>query len=182
MRAQAAVLALVLLTLGCGEEAATKSADDEQTCKVVARDFRTCGGLGPTTGDRPHIDRRDGSGWREIAGPAEGKSVQGTWSGHWRSIHPSPDGRTLLLTWSAECEVPTAYFLPAEGGELRPAAGKVESVGLGWSKDGEAKVELLGGVCGHGTTKPGIYLVDPKTGKRKFVEGPLKGPMPLSSS
>lgn len=175
------VLAFVMLAVGCGEEAVTKSADGDATCKVVAADFRTCGLGGREDRGRAHIDRRDGDGWREIAGPAEGKR-HGRWIGHWRSLHVSPDGRTLLVTWSAECEVPTAFFLPAHGGKLRPVAGKVESVGVGWSKAGEAKVELFGGLCGHGTTKPGVYLVDPETGTRKFVEGPLKGPMPLKGS
>lgn len=181
MRVRSALLLLALLGAGCGGDSATKSAAPEETCKIVG-DFRTCGGVGgPAAADRPHVDRREGSGWREIAGPPVAK-VHGRWAGHWRSLHVSPDGMMLLVTWSGECEIPTAYFLPAAGGGLRSVAGKVESVGLGWSKAGEARVELLGGACGHGTKKPGVYLVDPESGSRKFVEGPLKGPMPLKGS
>jgi hypothetical protein len=65
--------------------------------------------------------------------------------------------------------------------QFRPVAGNVMSIGLGWSNDGQAKVELLGAGCGYGAKKPGVYLVDPQTGNRKFVEGPLRGP-PLRGS
>jgi hypothetical protein len=170
------VLALALVAVtGCGQDE-QGSVEAGESCKVVAADYRICG---VPTGQRPtarsHIDGRDGDGWREVAGPPEPR-------GRWRSLHVSPDGRTLLATWSGECEVPTAYFLSAQGGQARPVADKIESVGLGWSHTGEARVELLAGACGHGAKKPGVYLIDPGSGSRKFVEGPLKGPMPLKSS
>jgi hypothetical protein len=176
------LLTLAWLVVGCGEDQEPSARAAEPSCKIVAADYRVCGlPTGESVKPRPHLDRREGDSWREIAGPRYKRS-SGSWHGHWRSLHVAPDGRTLLATWSGECEVPTAYFLPAEGGELRPAAGEVESVGLGWSKTGEARIELLGGLCGHGAKKPGVYLVDPTTGARKFVEGPLKGPMPLKGS
>jgi hypothetical protein len=154
---------------------------DEPGCKAVGSDYRICGlPRGQPVQARPHIDRRDGDRWREIAGP-RGKKVEGPWHGQWRSLHVAPDGETLLATWPGECEVPTAYFLPAAGGQFRPVAGNVMSIGLGWSNDGQAKVELLGAGCGYGAKKPGVYLVDPQTGNRKFVEGPLRGP-PLRGS
>lgn len=179
MRAWLVLLAAMLVATGCGGEAAKKQAA-VLSCKEVASEYRICGlPSGEQTVDRrSRIDKREGGSWREIAGPPV-RPVDGRWIGHWRSLHVSPDGRTLLATWSAECEIPVAYLLSVEGGKLRPVAGKLESVGLGWSRDGQARVKLPGAGCGHRTSKPGIYLVDPETRVRKLEEGPLKGPMPL---
>ena len=44
-----------------------------------------------------------------------------------------------------------------------------ESIGLGWARDGRAVVELPQGVCGAGSSRPGVYLVDPASGKRTYV-------------
>ena len=83
--------------------------------------------------------------------------------GHWVSAQLSPDGRTVLAQWSAECEVPIAFLIPVAGGKPRPVAGTLrrppESVGLGWSPDGLAVVFFPNGACGTGYGGPGIYLV-----------------------
>ena len=66
--------------------------------------------------------------------------------GHWQSAAVSPDGTRLLLTWSAECESPSAHLAPGSGGEPVAATGQrdwteePESVGLGWTSDGRALV------------------------------------------
>ena len=95
--------------------------------------------------------------------------------GHWRWALPSPDGRMVLAQWSGECEVPTAFFVPANGVEPRTVTGDeevggaTESLGLGWAPDGRAAVQLLGGACGSGVDVPGVYLVDPANGERTLV-------------
>jgi hypothetical protein len=91
--------------------------------------------------------------------------------GYWAGAWLSPDGKTLLAQWSAECEIPIAFFVDATTGEKRPVTGErewadaPESVALGWSPDGRARVRLLKGYCGGSKHPPGVYLIDPNTGK-----------------
>jgi hypothetical protein len=87
--------------------------------------------------------------------------------GHWEWAALSPDGSTFLAEWSAECEVPIAYFVPAAGGVPRRVTDEtadlgtpVESRALGWTNDGRAIVRFpkaLG--CGPLSQRPGVYLV-----------------------
>lgn len=83
--------------------------------------------------------------------------------GHWESAQLSPDGRTVLAQWSAECEIPIAFVVPVAGGGPRPVGGTLEaqpeSIGLGWSPHGLAVVFLPSLACGRGYHGPGIYLV-----------------------
>lgn len=103
-------------------------------------------------------------------------SLDADGAGHWRNAFVSPDGRRLLLTWSSECEVPTALFAPARGGPAVPVTGErdwtkaPESIALGWTKDGRALVHLLGGACGNGARRPGVYAFDGR--RATFVAGP----------
>jgi hypothetical protein len=87
--------------------------------------------------------------------------------GYWRSAELSPDRHSLLLQWSGECEVPTAYLARADGGGLRAAAP--ESVALGWTRSGRAVVDLPRGGCAGSTRRPGIYLVDPRSRRASYV-------------
>lgn len=86
--------------------------------------------------------------------------------GFWAYALPSPDGSALLEQWSGECEVPTAFLASADGSDPRAATGAWglrhagESIGLGWTTNGRAVVNLLEGGCGSGMGRPGIYLVD----------------------
>jgi hypothetical protein len=68
--------------------------------------------------------------------------------GHWRQATLSPDGRWLLLEWSAECEVPFTFVVRSSGGPVRPAFGRARrwwdaqpSTAVGWLNDGTAIVE-----------------------------------------
>lgn len=84
-------------------------------------------------------------------------------SGHWVGGEVSPDGSMLLLQWSAECEIPVAFFAPAAGGDPVGYDGgdTPESFGLGWTSGGQALVVVTGeGACGTGAEQPGIYLMD----------------------
>jgi hypothetical protein len=108
---------------------------------------------------RPSTVRRAG---RVVLGPA-GRE------GHWESARLSPDGRTLLLQWSAECEIPVAYFATANGRRLRPVVpGGPDSRALGWSADGRAVVLLPLTSCAGGPDK-GIFLVNPGTGRKQLL-------------
>jgi hypothetical protein len=150
--------------VGCGHT--SDSGNRFASCKIVAHDLRICGEGGGN--ERPHIDVRTDESWREVAGPAAGKR-HGAWQGYWRSVSESPDGKTLLATWSAECEVPTAYFVVVEADSVQTVAGNVESIGLGWTRDGRARVKLLAPACGYGAHRPGVYLFDPNGGRPEFV-------------
>jgi hypothetical protein len=100
-------------------------------------------------------------------------------AGHWSNAFVSPDGGHLLLTWSAECEVPTAFVAPARGGRPVPVTGEAdwtkapESVGLGWARDGRALVHLQGGACGTGAPRPGVYAFD-RRGGSAYITGPVQ--------
>jgi hypothetical protein len=82
--------------------------------------------------------------------------------GHWAGVSLSPDGRTLLAQWSAECETPQVFLVTRRTGSIRRLGGAAdESIALGWTSDGRALVYFSTGVCGgthHGG--PGIYAVD----------------------
>ena len=47
-------------------------------------------------------------------------------AGHWSGGYLSPDGRTLLAQWSAECEVPFAFFVSSRGGTPCLVTGEVD--------------------------------------------------------
>jgi hypothetical protein len=96
-------------------------------------------------------------------------------SGQWRNAFTSPDRRRLLLTWSAECEVPTAVVAPMSGARARAVTGEAdwakapESVALGWTRDGRALVHLTGGACGSGASRPGVYAFDANGGRTRIT-------------
>jgi hypothetical protein len=84
--------------------------------------------------------------------------------GHWAGAYPSPDGNVLLAQWSAECEVPIAFFVRGRAGVPKPVLGKSlrdapVSVADGWTQDGRAIVEFPAAACGSGIHRPGIYFV-----------------------
>jgi hypothetical protein len=89
----------------------------------------------------------------------------GAKAGHWATAFLSPNRKTLLAQWSAECEVPLAFFVSARGGVPRVVSGErdwveaPESVAHGWTGDGRAIVEFLRGACGGTAGRPGLYLV-----------------------
>jgi hypothetical protein len=94
--------------------------------------------------------------------------------GHWERAYPSPDGKTLLAQWSAECEIPVAFFARGRDGPVRPVVGRSlrdapVSVADGWTQDGRAIVEFPAAACGSGIHKPGIYFVG-LDGTRSFVQ------------
>jgi hypothetical protein len=95
--------------------------------------------------------------------------------GGWVGGYLSPGGKTLLMQWSAECEVPFAYFVPARGGMPRLVTGErsmadaPESIAEGWTSDGRALIELPKGACGEGASVPGIYFMAPN-GRRTLVQ------------
>jgi hypothetical protein len=95
--------------------------------------------------------------------------------GGWLGGYLSRDGKTLLMQWSAECEVPYAFFVSVRGGVPRLVTGErsmaqaPESIADGWTSDGRAVIELPKGACGEGASVPGIYFIAP-SGKRTLVQ------------
>jgi len=91
--------------------------------------------------------------------------------GHWARAEVSPDGSTMLLQWSGECEVPTAYLAPASGGRPRAvvrARLAVESIALGWAPPAHPVVFLHQAVCGTGFDVPGVYVFW-RSGRHRLV-------------
>jgi hypothetical protein len=93
--------------------------------------------------------------------------------GHWSKAYLSPDGRTFLAQWSAECEVPFAFLVPARGGVPRVVTGEADwakapqSTADGWTGDGRAIVEVWRGDCGLRGGR-GLYLVA-RDGTRRAI-------------
>lgn len=115
---------------------------------------------------------------RIVAGDGRSRLISGAVDpyGHWRYALPSPDGRWVLAQWSGECEVPVAYLFPAAGGPGRPVAGAGrETIAIGWAPDGRAIVGFWPGACGAGSERPGTYLVDPDTGRRRWIQAYSSG-------
>jgi hypothetical protein len=85
--------------------------------------------------------------------------------GHWAWAALSPDGRTFLGQWSAECEVPIAFFAHVDGRAVQPVTGETNwarsptSIAYGWTTDGRAIVRLPSAPCGSADTRPGLYLI-----------------------
>jgi hypothetical protein len=89
--------------------------------------------------------------------------------GHWQNAELSPDGKTLLAQWTAECEIPVAFFVPLATHKPRPVAPvRYETVAVAWNADGRAGVFFNGGACGAGVERPGLYLVS-LDGERQFL-------------
>jgi hypothetical protein len=87
-----------------------------------------------------------------------------TGGGHWEWAAVSPNRKTIVATWSGECESPSAYLIPAAGGHPRSATTglgpSIDTVALGWTTDGRAIVWMPKNGCGTSTV-PGIYFVTP---------------------
>jgi hypothetical protein len=94
--------------------------------------------------------------------------------GHWAWAALSPDGRMFVAEWSAECEVPTGFFVRT-GSPPRPVTGErdwaksPESSVFGWTTDRRAIVRLPKSICGS-TGPAGLYLISPG-GARKRIAG-----------
>jgi hypothetical protein len=179
-----AVAALLLAAAGCGEDGevaapvasspsvvetqpAWRECSDEANGAVRA--YRTCiryprDLADPAAPLNGVIEvRRDGTWQRlDVELPFPPPSEDTPVVGHWGGVFLSPDGGTLLAQWSAECEVPIAFFVRSSGGRPRPVGrnryGPAPSTALGWTTDGRAIVDFYEGACG-GNEKPGVYLV-----------------------
>jgi hypothetical protein len=174
-------LAAALLA-GCGADenrsattttqAAAPTAPKVRCAQAQAPGFRLCmhAGDGPPR-VRAAIQRRKGDGWSVLTHGPPGTMHDGVQVGHWEQAWLSPDGETLLAYWSAECEVPFAFFVDARTGQMRVVTGEKvwfeapESVPLGWVADGRARVRLPKGACGTSAARPAVYLIDPETGR-----------------
>ena len=190
-RGAALVLTLAVAAAGCGgaesarptaapQKATTTSPEKpkiELRCKPTrAPGYRACERFLGERRQSATLELRIAPGrWRVVARQPKGARVDRVVHGYWPDAWLSPDGRALLAQWSGECEIPTAFFVPARGGPMRPVTGErdwrksPESVALGWMADGRARVRLLGGLCGHAGDPPGIYAIDPRTGEATLL-------------
>lgn len=170
-----AVLLIATVVAGCGGDEAPEAGPTATTAAVP-----DCTPLEPGRNDRFLLCRRSGPrdrgsfvfrgrGRIAIEYPNTGPA------GHWSGGFLSPDGRTLLLQWTAECEVPFAFFVPARGGTPRLVFGgrRLEdaqpAIGHGWTLNGEAIVEAMP-TCG--AARPNrtseVWLVTPGGEKRRL--------------
>ena len=117
-------------------------------------------------GDHGTFHVRENGSWRYVR--ADIRRRGSPLIGHWVAAMPSPDGRTLLAQWSAECEAQVAFFVPVDGGAPRAVSGHRDwadspsSAGFGWTPSGEARIAFhRGGGCGSAIRRPGVYLARP---------------------
>ncbi len=101
--------------------------------------------------------------------------------GHWVTAELSPDGRTVLGLWTAECETPLTFLISRPSGHARPVSrdryGPAVSIALGWTRSGEAVVYLPAGGCsGNSGGTAGVYYVNPVARlRRAFPTGGQMG-------
>jgi hypothetical protein len=176
------VAAVALATPACGADAepATNEAPATRQTGTTPANLRDCQTVGRgASGEIVLCQERgpdnhgvfvgdDGVSTRVIdvepPGPTPTASAAGR-VGHWAWAALSPDGSMLLAQWSAECEVPIAFFAPVKGGEPQVVSGERDwatsptSIALGWTADGRAIVLFPdASPCGS-TRESGLYLI-----------------------
>jgi hypothetical protein len=179
VRAPPLVAAGVLLLSGCGEER-PYFADEppiDRNCQEAGRAgtrvYRACyepqhavqTNPLPKRHGRLEVSESNGP-WRRLNIPHPlGAKPSRRAAGHWDWAAVSPNGDWLLAQWTAECEVPIAFLVPARGGDAVPITrdryGPATSKALGWTRDGRAIVELPGLACGSTTPRAGTYVLRP---------------------
>ena len=108
-----------------------------------------------------------GRGQIPVAYPSKGPA--GHWSGGFLA------GDTLLAQWTAECEVPFAFFVPARGGTPRLVTGERSmenapaSIAHGWTISGEAVIEVIPN-CSAATphAQSELWLISPDGEQRRL--------------
>jgi hypothetical protein len=143
--------------------------------RIVTRDERSGAGCNGIAADSTfHYAICGGHRFVRNGKPLPVDDPPGAKIGHWAKAFLSPDGKTFLAQWSAECEIPIAFFVPANGGLPQAVTGAGDwtqapaSIPDGWTSDGRAVVELLEGDCGAAAKRPGVYIIH-VDGRRKLV-------------
>jgi len=185
--AAAAAAAAALLVSGCGNSAANKplpvkklvrSGSDVSLAGFRAKDCQSAGSHGavsyqlcwrPVGNQHGIFVRVQGKKRAALAlkppGPTPAASMAGR-VGHWAWAALSPDGSRFLGQWSAECEVPIAFFASSSGGKPVSVTGESDwtkspdTMAYGWTTDNRAIVFIpTRPACGTGVFHPGIYLI-----------------------
>jgi hypothetical protein len=138
-----------------GAEAVERVLEDPEICQTGGRSMALC-----TAGADQASRFAFVVGDRAV--PVEAPEGIGRW--RWAAV--SPDGRTILAQWDADC--PRAFAIDAGTGARREL-GTGET--LGWTTDGRA---IVSGACGE----RGQYLYS-LDGSRERWAGPKDGPAPL---
>ena len=184
----ALAIVLAVSAIACGQDRANTPSSRDATAKVKVRDCRIVGHDGQGTillcqkGDRGNHGTfvvNGGSGRSVLSISSPGSTATASDAGrvgHWDWAALSPDDSILLAQWSAECEVPIAFFVPAKSGRPRVVSGEEDwatspsSVALGWTTDGRAIILFPeADPCG-GVGSPGLYLVG-IDGTRRRIRG-----------
>ncbi len=87
--------------------------------------------------------------------------------GFWLFAIANPDNTHAIGQYSAECEVPSAALVDAEGEVVWHLE---QTTALGWDDD-EAIVKVISGACGEPPADPGIYRVTLGGTLELIVEG-----------
>jgi hypothetical protein len=184
-----AVVAAVTGLGGCGGATdalveTTNRPDTTSATKIVQRSVsppKRCNPAGRTTQGRLTLCTRrintDSAGrfWVRRAGESRRLAVRrpmwpGTrdhLNGLWQWAAASPDGRTILVQWSGECEIPLAFLVAVAEGRPVSVTGEYtrddpppNSTALGWSDDGRAIVFIPAESGCGGTNESGVFLID----------------------
>ena len=206
-----AVLAVVTGLAGCGGAThasveTTNRDDTTSAAKTVQRSVNSanrCNPAGRTTQGRltlctPRANTDSAGGfWVSRAGESRRLAVRrpmwpGTHDhlmGSWQWAAASPDGRTILAQWSAECEIPMAFLVAIAEGRPASVTGKYtrddpppSSTALGWSDDGRAIVFLPGEAGCGGTNEAGVFLIDLAGNKTRIAAASPDAPLDLHRS
>jgi hypothetical protein len=153
-----------------------------ERCRPAAADgFLLCSWHRGSNRVAATIEMRHRDWARRVIARAPARRIYGHVHGQWVEAWLSPDGQTLLAQWAGECEVPTAFFVPAAGGRPLPVTGErrlgdaPESLARGWDENGSARVLLPYGVCGGSHRRPGVYRIEPRKGELELVR-PVAAP------
>jgi hypothetical protein len=169
------------------------SAKDRGDCQTAgeagAERLHLC--FKPNADDHGRFFLESGSSERQLAvsppGPTPSAGAAGL-VGHWAWAALSPNGKTILAQWSAECEVPIAFLVDIRVGNPRPITGEKDwakapvSVALGWTTDGRAIAFLpKGPACGNAANVSGLYLY-PSPGEGELLLRAKKTPLEASTA
>lgn len=100
-------------------------------------------------------------------------------SGHWSDGFVSRDGKTLLLQWTGECEVPLAFFVPAAGGKPRLVTGERRvdqapaTIATGGLPTAMRFVEVMPGCGERGNSE--LWLISLGGARQLLAEAQTKG-------
>jgi hypothetical protein len=159
------VSALLIALVGAASSNAATSSDCQTVGKHGASTYLLCY-TPPRFEHGAFFVRRAGSRMKRLDVRAPGSTPTAADAGrvgHWTWAALSPDGKTFVAQWSAECETPFGFFARV-GHAPRPVTGEADwakspaSTVQGWTTDGRAIVRIPRSSCGR-PGGPGVYVI-----------------------